>query len=111
MNPRAGKEEVYEGVLLAELLKQAGLPQGEKLRGDLMASCLLAQGSDGYRVIFSLAETDSSFQNSEILIADKMDGQSIGSGTGPLRLIVPHDLRPGRWVRMLQSIKVVTVPK
>jgi hypothetical protein len=30
---------------------------------------------------------------------------------GPLRLVLPHDLRPGRWVRMLQSIKVVTIPK
>jgi len=111
LNPHSGKEEVYEGVLLAELLKRAGLPQGEKLRGPMMASYLLAQGSDGYRVVLSLAETDSSFQNSEILDADTMDGQAIGSGAGPLRLVLPHDLRPGRWVRMLQSIKVVTIPK
>lgn len=111
LNSHEGKEEVYEGVLLSELLKRAGLPQGEKLRGSIMASYLLVQGSDGYRVVLSLAETDSSFQNSEILVADRMNGQPIGSSAGPLRLILPHDLRPGRWVRMLQSVKVVAIPE
>jgi len=111
LNSREGKEEVYEGVLLGELLRQAGVPQGEKLRGAMMATYLLAQGADGYRVVLSLAETDSSFQDSQILVADTRNGQPIGADAGPLRMVVPHDLRPGRWVRMLQSIKVVNVPK
>ena len=98
-------------MLLSELLRETGIPQSEKLRGALMASYLLVQGSDGYRVVLSLAETDVSFQDSQILVADKMNGQPIGSGAGPLRLVLPHDLRPGRWVRMLQSVKVVTIPK
>ncbi len=109
-NSHEGREETYEGVLLGQLLKMAGLAQGEKLRGSLMASYLLVRGRDGYRVVLSLAETDSSFQNAEILVADRMNGQPIGSDAGPLRLILPHDLRPGRWVRMLQSINVVTIP-
>ena|SRR6516162_8674445 len=109
INSHEGKEEVYEGVLLGELLKRAGLPQGENLRGSLMASYLLVQASDGYRVVLSLAERDFSFQNSEILVADRMNGQVIGSGAGPRRLILPHDLRPGRWVRMLNLVRVVTV--
>jgi len=93
LNSHEGKEEVYEGVLLAELLKEAGIPQGEKLRGAMMATYLLAQGSDGYRVVLALAETDNSFQDSQILVADTMNGQPIGSGAGPLRLVLPHDLR------------------
>ena len=31
------KTEVYEGIPLAELLAKAGLPQGEQIRGPLMA--------------------------------------------------------------------------
>jgi DMSO/TMAO reductase YedYZ molybdopterin-dependent catalytic subunit len=110
-NSHDGKEETYEGVPLADLLAQAGVPSGEKIRGAAMATYVEADAADGYRVIFSLAETDSGFQDSDIIVADKMDGQPIGANLGPLRLVVPHDKRPARWVRMLQSIKVVTVPK
>lgn len=111
LNPHEGKEETYEGVLLGELLTQAGVPRGEKIRGAAMATYVEAKGADGYRVIFSLAETDSGFQDSDVIVADKMNGQPIGANLGPLRLVVPHDKRPARWVRMLQSIKVATVPK
>jgi DMSO/TMAO reductase YedYZ molybdopterin-dependent catalytic subunit len=106
---QGNKEEVYEGVLLSTLLKQAGLPQGAQLRGPAMAKYILAEGLDGYRAVFALAELDSSFQDSEIIVADKLDGSPLGEKVGPLRLVAPHDKRPGRWVRMLRSIKVVSV--
>ena len=111
LNAHEGKEETYEGVLLGELLAEASVPRGERIRGAAMATYIEAEGADGYRVILSLAETDSGFQDSEVIVADKMNGQPIGANLGPLRLVVPHDKRPARWVRMLQSIKVVTVPK
>jgi DMSO/TMAO reductase YedYZ molybdopterin-dependent catalytic subunit len=104
-------EEVYEGVALATLLKQAGAPQGSQLRGAAMATYVLAEGSDGYRVTFSLAELDSDFEESEVIVADTLNGAPLGGKLGPLRLVVPNDKRPARWVRMLQSIKVVSVPK
>jgi DMSO/TMAO reductase YedYZ molybdopterin-dependent catalytic subunit len=97
-------KEVYEGVLLSVLLKQAGAPQ---LRGPTMAAYALAEGSDGYRVSFSLAELDPGFQDSQVLVADTMNGQPLGDKVGPLRLVVPQDKRPARWVRMLRSIKVM----
>ena len=95
------KAEVYEGVLLATLLKQAGVPQGSQLRGPAMATYVLAEGSDGYRVTLSLAELDSDFQDSEVMVADTLNGTPLNDKLGPLRLIVPHDKRPARWVRML----------
>ena len=110
-NEHQDKAEVYEGVSLAMLLKQAGVPQGSQLRGAALAIYVLAEGSDGYRVIFSLAELDSDFQDSEIIVADTLNGAPLGDKAGPFRLVVPHDKRPARWVRMLQSIKVVSAPK
>lgn len=106
-NEHAQEDEVYEGVPLAELLKQAGVPAGAQIRGKVMATYVLAQGADGYQVLFSLAELDSDFQNSQVLVADTSDGKPINDKLGPLRLVVPQDKRPARWVRMLQSIKVV----
>jgi DMSO/TMAO reductase YedYZ molybdopterin-dependent catalytic subunit len=110
-NQHENKEETYEGVLLTELLSRAGVPQGDKLRGAAMATYIEVEASDGYRVILSLAETDSGFQDTEIIVADKLNGQPMGANVGPLRLVVPHDKRPARWVRMLQMIKVVTAPE
>lgn len=106
-NPHEKKDEVYEGVLLEELLRKAGVPHGEQLRGPLMATYVVAEAEDGYRVTFSLAELDSGILDSQVLVADTMDGGPIGAKFGPFRLVAPHDKRPARWVRMLKSITVV----
>ena len=111
MNPHDKKEETFEGVLLPELLKRAGVPQGTQLRGAAMATYVQADAADGYRVIFSLAELDTDFQDSDVIVADAMNGASLDDKTGPFRLVAPHDKRPARWVRMLQSLTVVRIPK
>jgi hypothetical protein len=61
---------------------------------------------DGYKVVFALAELDSGITNSEVLVADTVDGAPIDAKRGPFRLVAPHDKRPARWVRMLKSITV-----
>ena len=110
-NGHTHKQETYEGVPLAELLKRAGMPQGESLRGAAMASYVIAEGADGYRALYAAAELDSSFQDSDVIVADTMDGAPLGAREGPLKLIAPHDKRPARWVRMLRSITIGKVPK
>jgi DMSO/TMAO reductase YedYZ molybdopterin-dependent catalytic subunit len=106
VNPHDKKTEAYEGVLLEELLRKAGVPQGENLRGSSMATYVLAEAADGYRVVFSLAELDSGILDSDVIVADTMDGAPLGANQGPFRLVAPHEKRPARWVRMLKSITV-----
>jgi len=106
-NPHDKKRESYEGVALEEILRRAGVPQGEKLRGPAMATFVIAEAEDGYRVVFSLAELDSSILDSEILVADTMDGAALPPKVGPFRLVAPHEKRPARWVRMLKSLTIV----
>jgi len=110
-NPRDKKEETYEGVLVTKLLERAGVPRGAQLRGEAMATYVQADAADGYRVIFSLAELDTDFQDSDVIIADMMNGAPLDDKTGPFRLVAPHDKRPARWVRMLQSLTVVRIAK
>jgi hypothetical protein len=110
-NPHDKKEETYEGVLVTELLKRAGVPQGGQLRGLAMSTYVQAHAADGYRVIFSLAELDTDFQDSDIIVADSMNGAPLDDNAGPFRLVAPHDKRPARWIRMLQSLTVVQIPK
>jgi DMSO/TMAO reductase YedYZ molybdopterin-dependent catalytic subunit len=105
-NTHAKRTEVYEGVPLEVLLQKAGVPQGEQVRGPAMSSYVLVEAADDYHVIFSLAELDSSFQDSEVLMADTMDGVPLPSDQGPFKLVAPHEKRPARWVRMVKSITV-----
>ena len=107
MNPHEKKNETYEGVPLQEILNRAGVPQCEQMRGPAMASYLVAEAEDGYRVVFSLAELEPGIGNAEVIVADTMDGEPLGPKQGPFKLVAPHDKRPARWVRMLKSITVV----
>ncbi len=107
VNPHEKKTETYEGVLLEDLLHRAGALQGEQLRGLAMAMYVVVEATDGYRVVFSLAELDSSISESDVLVADTMDDAPLPAALGPFRLVAPHDKRPARWVRMVKSITVV----
>lgn len=109
-NTHNQKTEVYEGVALANLLARAGVPQGDQIKGPWLAAYVSVAAADGYRVIFSLAELDAGFLDSEALVADTLDGAPLEPAEGPLKLVVPHDKRPARWVRMLKSITVVQAP-
>ena len=108
VDPHDKKKETYEGVFLDELLRRAGVPQGEQLRGQSVATYIIAEAEDGYRVVFSSAELDSGILESEVIVADTMDGAPLAAKQGPFRLVASHEKRPARWVRMLKSITVVS---
>jgi hypothetical protein len=54
---------------------------------------------------------DPTIADSGIIIADKREGQPLAANEGPLRIIVPHDKRPARSLKMLQEIDVVQLKK
>lgn len=110
LNPHEKKTEVYEGVPMEELLRRAGVPQGTNMRGAAMASYVVAEATDGYRVVFSLAELDPGIVESEAIVADTQDGAQLGPKQGPFKIVAPHEKRPARWVRMLKSLTVVKAP-
>lgn len=102
----------YEGVTLAEVLQKAGAPQGKQLRGKALASYVLVTAHDGYRVIFALPELDPDFTGTsqQIILADTAEGKPLPEKQGPVRIVVPQEKRGTRWVRMVESIEVVTLP-
>lgn len=102
-----GKAVVYEGVLLSEVLKKAGVPTGGGMRGKALASYLLAEAADDYQVAFSLPELDPEVGSTRVLIADKSDTKPLPDSQGPLRLVVPTDRVGARSVRKLVKIEVV----
>lgn len=106
-----GLETTYEGVWLHEVLKRAGIPQGESLRGPALASYVLAVTDDGYQVVFSLGELDPSFIDNQILLADTANGMPLFGAQGRFRLVVPRDTPGARSVRMLTRLEVVQLRK
>jgi DMSO/TMAO reductase YedYZ molybdopterin-dependent catalytic subunit len=109
-NPHENRTEVYAGVAVEDLLKKARVPQGENLRGAMLATYVVFEAEDGYRVVFSLAELDSGILDSAVIVADTVDGAALPPKIGPLRLVAPREKRPARWVRMLKSMTVVRAP-
>jgi hypothetical protein len=106
-----GRVIIYEGVLVGEILKTAGVPLGQQLRGTAVASYVLASATDGYQVVFSIGELDPALTGNDIIVADTVDGQPLSPYQGPLRIVAPKDLRGVRSIRMLQRLEVVRVRK
>src|SRR5262249_39712202 len=106
-----GHTRAYEGILVAEVLKRAGVALGKELRGKDLASYVLASARDGYQVVFSLAELDPAFMANDILVADTVDGKPLLDNQGPLRIVAPNESRGARSVRMLERIEVVRLRK
>lgn len=103
---RDGKEHHYSGVPVADILQQAGTTMGPQLRGENMAKYLLVRSADGYEVVFSLPELDSTFSNRVIILADQADGSPLPANKGPFRIVVPGEKKPARWIWQVTSLVV-----
>jgi DMSO/TMAO reductase YedYZ molybdopterin-dependent catalytic subunit len=106
-----GTETTYEGVLLYDILKQAGAPLDKQLMGKALATYILAEARDGYQVLYSLAEIDPSFGANKIIVADTINGKPLFDYQGPFRLVVPGDKKGARSIRMLEKITIVRLRK
>ena len=97
----------WEGVSMLELLRLAGAPLDQALRGRALASFVRVTASDGYQVVFSLGELDAAFGATKVILADRHEGKPLDARDGPFRLMVPGDSRPARWEHGVISIEVV----
>ena len=100
----------YSGVAVTDVLALVGAPLADSLRGRSLATYVLAEAADGYRVVFSIAELDSRFTDRVVLLADRKDGQPLPASEGPYRLIVPGEKRPARWARQVVRISLGRAP-
>jgi DMSO/TMAO reductase YedYZ molybdopterin-dependent catalytic subunit len=102
-----GKLARFAGVTLTEVLKAAGTPLGDRLRGPQLSKFLLVEAADGYRAVFALPELDSAFTDAVVLLADRRDGLPLAAGEGPVRLVVTHEKRQAPWVRQVKALRVL----
>ena len=79
----------------------------DKPRGKEFRLYLVAEGSDGYQVVYSIGEVTPDVHDGSVIVADSLDGKPIGND-GPLKLVATGEKRPARWVRNLVAIRVLT---
>lgn len=102
-NEHAKANQTYTGVPLIGLLTRVGVP--EKPHGKDLRLYLVAQGSDGYEAVYSVAEANPDVHDGTVLIADTVDGKPL---TGGPQLVAAGEKRPARWVRALVAIRVLS---
>lgn len=64
-----------------------------------------ARASDGYGVVYSLAELDPAMNDNQIIVADTMNGKALQPNQGPFKVVVPGDKLPARWIRMVNAFE------
>jgi hypothetical protein len=105
----SGGSATFEGVPLRAVLEKAGVGFGETLKGKRMASCLLVEAADDYRVVIALPEVDPRFTDKQVILAFLKDGKPLDDKEGPYRIVIPDEKRMARWVRQVTTLKIVDV--
>ena len=101
-----GNEHIYSGVLLSAILQKAGVPAGKDLHGKNLTKYVLIDASDGYQIVFALAELDNDFTDRAIILAENLDGKPLPTGAGPFQIIVQDEKKAARCIRMVTAIRV-----
>lgn len=101
----------YTGVSLWSLLNQVGIVTDPDRKNDILGKYLVATGTDGYQAVIALGEINPNFGNQPYFVAhsETINGQeqSLGSN-GFARLVLPGDVRGGRYVSNLISLEVLS---
>jgi len=105
VNGHAKTNQTYSGVSLIDLLAKLGVT--EKSHGKEFRLYLVAEGSDGYQVVYSIGEVTPDVHDGTVIVADSLDGKPL-PGNGPLQLVATGEKRPARWVRNLVAIRGMT---
>jgi hypothetical protein len=103
------KPVAFEGVALKAVLEKAGVEFGHSMRGKRLASCLLVEAADGYRVVIALPELDPDFMDKQFVLAYLEEGKPLDAKAGPYRIVIPDEKRMARWVKQVTKLKIVDV--
>jgi hypothetical protein len=105
----SGQSTLFEGVALRSVLEKAGVTFGDSLRGKRLASYLLVEAADDYKVVFALPELDPAFNDKQVVLAFLKDGKPLDAKEGPYRIVIPDEKRMSRWIRQVTMLKIVDV--
>lgn len=103
------QQHTFTGVRLAAVLDKVGLATAPNEKNALLTRYLVVTANDGYQIVLSGGEISPDFGNAPILLAWEQDGKPLAGADGPLRLVVPGDVRGGRYVHGIVGIDVRSI--
>ncbi len=102
---RSGEQVKFTGVLLRDVLKKAVLASQSHF--DPKKTVVVVTASDGYRVVFSLAEVLSSPIGDGVLVFFEKNGKPLEDSEGRLAMVSTADNHVGsRYLKWLRTIEV-----
>ena len=101
---KGAEQHTETGVQLSDVLPPPSLATTDR-KNDLLAFAVLAVGTDGYTAVVSYGEISPDFGNRQLMLALTEDGTTLARP----RLVVPGDVKGGRYVSDLVELKVVRV--
>lgn len=103
------EQHTFTGTPLLGVIQAAGLNVPADARNPLISDWIVVTGSDGYQVVLAGAELDPNFANTQVLLAWEQDGEALTGDNGPARLVVPGDVRGGRYVSGVVTVEVFSL--
>src|SRR3546814_16435938 len=91
-------------------MQAAGAMPAEPLRGAQLGRYVQVDARDGYRAVSSLAEFDPTLGNRAAFLVDRCDRKALDDEAGPLRLVVPDEVRTAPSVRQGAANTVIVAP-
>lgn len=100
----------YRGVLIWELIRQAGPLTDSTRKGDLLRHYVLVTASDGYQITLSVGEILPEYGAQPVMLAWLRNGEPLDSAHGMAQLFVPGDRRRGRSVHNVARLDFEAPP-
>ena len=94
----------FTGFLLFDVMNLLKPQFDPDVKNDKLRFYVSATATDNYQAIVAWGEFDPGFENKPILLAVTQDGKTL-AGEG-LRLVVPDDIRGGRYVSLVDTIRL-----
>lgn len=105
---RDGNSATYQGVWLGDVL-DLGCDSTARLdKHGTLRAVVKVTATDGFTAVVAMAEAVDAFSAQPVMLAWGRNGQPLSERHGPLQLVVPGDLKPGRNVRQVKTLEVIT---
>ncbi|MDX9750129.1 MAG: molybdopterin-dependent oxidoreductase [Flavobacteriales bacterium] len=105
---RDGNTATFQGVWLSDALDLGCDSTVHLDKHGTLRAVVKVTAADGFTAVVAMAEVADAFSARPVLLAWARNGQPLGERHGPLRLVVPGDIKPGRNVRQVKRLEVIT---
>jgi hypothetical protein len=96
----------YLGRRVYDVVDSAGFTLDPANEEDILRKLVVVWSADGTPSVLTGGEIHPEFFNGNALLATRREGERLAGDEGPVRLVIPYDRNPGRWVKQVARVEV-----